>query len=163
MKKNYSKLLMLSLLFSLITPGLHAQESFNATGNNISGTGGSTSYSVGQLVYTTNTATNGSVVQGVQQPYEISVVTGLEEAKGINLSISVYPNPTTYNLTLEVKSFELSNLKFQLYDIQGKLLQDEIITDNRTSIDMSNLVPATYFMKVIQSDQEVKTFKIIKK
>ena len=163
MKKNYSKLLMLSLLFSLITPGLHAQESVNATGNNTSGTGGSTSYSVGQLVYTTNTATNGSVVQGVQQPYEISVVTGLEEAKGINLSISVYPNPTTYNLTLEVKNFELSNLNFQLYDIQGKLLQNEIITDNRTSIDMSNLVPATYFVKVIQSDQEVKTFKIIKK
>ena len=163
MKKNYSKLLMLSLLFSLITSGLHAQESVNATGNNTSGTGGSTSYSVGQLVYTTNTATNGSVVQGVQQPYEISVVTGLEEAKGINLSISVYPNPTTYNLTLEVKNFELSNLNFQLYDIQGKLLQDEIITDNRTGIDMSNLVPATYFVKVIQSDQEVKTFKIIKK
>jgi len=27
---------------------------------------------------------------------------------------------------------------------------------------MSNLVPATYFVKVIQENKEVKTFKVIK-
>jgi hypothetical protein len=32
----------------------------------------------------------------------------------------------------------------------------------QTSIVMSNLVPATYFVKVIESNREVKTFKIIK-
>jgi hypothetical protein len=34
--------------------------------------------------------------------YEISVVTGIDEAKGINLSVTAYPNPTTDYLTLEV-------------------------------------------------------------
>ena len=150
------------LLLGLGLTGLQAQESVNATGGNASGSGGSASYSVGQVVYTTNTGTNGSVAQGVQQPYEISVVTGLEDAKGINLSVSAYPNPTTDYLTLEVKDFELSNLNFQLYDMQGKLLQSEKITSPQTSIVMSNLVPATYFVKVIQDNKEVKTFKIIK-
>ena len=46
--------------------------------------------------------------------------------------------------------------------MQGKLLQNEKITGNETSIVMNNLVPATYFVKVIQSKKEVKTFKIIK-
>jgi hypothetical protein len=150
------------LLLGLGLTGLQAQESVNATGGNASGSGGSASYSVGQVVYTTNTGTNGSVVQGVQQPYEISVVTGLEEAKGIHLSVTAYPNPTTDYLTLEVKDFELSNLNFQLYDMNGKLLQSEKITGNQTSIVMSSLVPATYFVKVIQGNKEVKTFKIIK-
>jgi hypothetical protein len=46
--------------------------------------------------------------------------------------------------------------------MQGKLLQSEKITGNQTSIVMSNLVPATYFVRVIQNSKEVKVFKIIK-
>jgi len=150
----------LTLVFSLST--VSAQTSINATGGNALGSGGSASYSVGQVFYTTNTGTNGSVAQGVQQPYEISVVTAIEEAKGINLSVLAYPNPTTDYLTLEVKEYELSNLHFQLYDMSGKLLQSEKITGNQTSIVMSYLVPANYIVKVIQGNKEVKTFKIIK-
>lgn len=150
------------LLLGLGLTGLQAQESVNATGGNASGSGGSASYSVGQAAYQTHTGTNGSVAQGVQQPYEISVVTAIEEAKGINLSVSAYPNPTTDYLTLEIKKFEYSNLHFQLYDISGKLLQSEKISGNQTIIVMSNLVPATYFVKVVQGNKEVKTFKVIK-
>lgn len=150
------------LLLGLGLTGLQAQESINATGGYASGSGGSASYSVGQVVYSTHTGTSGSLAQGVQQPYEISVLTAIEEAKGINLSVSAYPNPTNDYLTLEVKDFELSNLNFQLYDMNGKLLQSKKITGSQTSIVMINLVPATYFVKVIQGNKEVKTFKIIK-
>ncbi len=150
------------LLLGLGLTGLQAQESINATGSNASGSGGSASYSVGQVVYTTSTGANGTVAQGVQQPFEISEVSGLEEAKGISLSVSAYPNPTTDFLTLEVKDFELSNLHFQLFDMNGKLLQNEKITGNQTSIVMSNLVTATYFVKVVKGNRDVKTFKIIK-
>lgn len=150
------------LLLGLGLTGLQAQESVNATGGNASGSGGSVSYSVGQVVYTTNAGTSGSVAQGVQQPYEISVVTGIEEAKGINLSVTAYPNPTTDFLQLKVENEKLKDLSYQLFDMSGKLLQNEKITSNQTSIVMSNLVPATYFVKVIQGNKEVKSFKIIK-
>ena len=150
------------LLLGLGLTGLQAQESISTTGGNASGSGGSVSYSVGQVVYTTHTGTSGSVAEGVQQPYEISVVTGLEEAQSINLSVTAYPNPTTDYLTLRIDEFEISNLSFQLYDMNGKLLQNEKITGNQTSIVMSNLLPATYFVKVIRGNKEVKTFKIIK-
>jgi len=150
------------LLLGLGLTGLQAQESVNATGGDALGSGGSASYSVGQVVYTTNTGTSGSVAQGVQQPYEISVVTAIEEAKGINLSVTAYPNPTTDYLTLLIDELEISNLSYQLYDMNGKLLQSQKITGNQTSIVMSNLVPATYFLKVTDNQKEVKTFKIIK-
>ena len=150
------------LLLGLGLTGLQAQESVNATGGNASGSGGSISYSVGQVAYQTHTGTNGSVAQGVQQAYEISVITAIEQAKGISLSVTAYPNPTTDYLTLEVKDFEFSTLSFQLYDMNGKLLQSEKITGNQTSILTSNLLPASYFVKVIQGNKEVKTFKIIK-
>lgn len=150
-----------------------SQQTIATNGGNASGSGGSSSYSVGQLVYTTHAGTSGSVAQGVQQPYEISVVTGIEEAIGINLSLTAFPNPTSDFLTLEVKDLTLSTLHFQLYDMSGKLLQSEKITGSQTSIVMSNLVPATYFVKVyavdwdestevVKGSKEIKTFKIIK-
>jgi len=162
---NIGMVTLLTFAFSLSTAT--AQESHNATGGNASGSGGSAGYSIGQVVYTTNTGTNGSVAQGVQQPYEISVVTGIEEAIGINLSVSAYPNPTTDYLTLEIEGDVQTQYIASLYDMNGKLLQSTKITGNQTSIDMSNLVPATYFVKVVVqtqglASQEVKTFKVIK-
>jgi hypothetical protein len=153
------------LLLVLGLTGMQAQEAIPATGGNALGSGGSASYSVGQMVYTTNTGTNGSVAQGVQQPYEILAVTGIEEAKGINLLVTAYPNPTTDYLTLEIDAsttLSFQSMSYQMYDMQGKHLQNDKITGIQTSIVMSNLVPATYYAKVIQGNKEVKTFKIIK-
>src|SRR5574344_2625738 len=148
------------LLLGLGLTGLQAQTSVNATGTNASGSGGTVSYSVGQVVYTNNTGTNGSVAQGVQQAYEIFTV-GIKETE-LNIFLTVFPNPTTDYLTLSIGEFDISNLSYQLYDISGKLLQNEKNIGNQTSISMSNLVPATYFVKVIQGNKEVKVFKITK-
>lgn len=153
---------LLVFLFVLGLTRLQAQEAKIATGGNASGSGGSVSYSIGQMVYTTNTGTNGSVAQGVQQPFEISVVTGLDEVEGISLRCSVYPNPTTDYLVLKVENFDKENLSYQLIDINGKPLENKNITGNETNIIMSDLVPATYFLKVTLNNKEVKTFKIVK-
>jgi hypothetical protein len=164
MTKVRHKRLKLSAVFllGLGLTGLQAQTSVNAAGGNASGSGGSASYSVGQVLYTTNTGTTGSVAQGVQQPYEISVVTGLEQAKGINLSVMAYPNPTTNYLQLKVESEKLKDMSFQLYDMNGKLLQTNKLTGIETQIDMSNYVPTTYFVRVIAESKSIKEFKIIK-
>src|SRR5690606_24040659 len=140
-------------LLALGHAGLQAQESINGTGGSALGNGGSVSYSVGQVVYTANTNTSGSsVTQGVQQPYEISIVTGIE-TPDMNLLVLAYPNPATDYLILEMQDFEFSNLNFQLYDVIGKILQNQRITDNQTRIVMSNLMSGMYFLKVFQNNK----------
>jgi len=151
------------LLFLFGTAGLQAQESVNTSGGDTSGSGGSVSYSIGQMVYQTHTGTNGSVAEGVQQAYEISVLTGIDVAKQIKLLVSAYPNPTTDYLTLSISEFDISNLSYLMFDMNGKLIQNEKISGSQTSIFMGNLVPASYLVRVIQKNEEVKTFKIIKK
>ena len=150
------------ILFSLALTGLNAQEAIPAAGDNASGSGGSSSFTIGQLVYSTNSGSTASVAEGVQQPYEISTITAIEVADGINLFIEAYPNPASDYLTLRIDEYDISNLSFQLFDINGRLLQNDKITNRVTRIIMSNLVPATYFVKIIQSNIEIKTFKIIK-
>jgi len=151
------------IMFGLVlTIYVQAQEAIPAAGGDASGSGGSVSYTIGQLLFTTNTGTNGSVTEGVQQPYEISVVVGIEQAKDINLICKAYPNPTTDLLILEVDVAAADNFFFQLYDIMGKLLVSKEIIDIKTTISMANLSPATYFLKVTDHQRVVKTFKIIK-
>lgn len=152
------------LLFIGLT-ALKAQEAIPASGGNASGSGGTVSFTVGQVVYTTNTGPNGSEAQGVQQPYEISVVTGLETAYGITLQCSAYPNPTNDLLTLKIEASTSSSFKsmnYQFFDMNGKPLEYRKITDEVTLITMSNLPMATYYLKISENNFVVKTFKIIK-
>ncbi|HNW90642.1 MAG TPA: T9SS type A sorting domain-containing protein [Bacteroidales bacterium] len=139
-----------------------AQQSVNASGGNASGTGGSVSYSVGQIVYTTNTGTNGSVAQGVQQPYEISVITAIEQAKDIDLVCIAYPNPTAGLFTLKVINYKSEKLAYQLYDIGGKILENIEITSIETVISLVGYTSAVYFLKLTDNNKEIKVFKIIK-
>ena len=148
------------LVMVLASFGLQAQVSMNAAGGNATGDGGSVSFSVGQTAFSANVGSNGSVTQGVQQPYEISVLSLAEQAE--NISLSVYPNPSTDYLYLTT-SDEISGLSYQLFDMNGRLLKSEKITENQTNIDMQGLVSATYFVTVNQGNKTVKSFKIIKK
>ncbi|NQT76401.1 MAG: T9SS type A sorting domain-containing protein [Bacteroidetes bacterium] len=149
------------LLFGLA--GLQAQEAILASGGDASGSGGSICYSVGQLAYTTHTGTNGySVAEGVQQPYEIQTPTGLEEAPGIQLECLAYPNPAKDHLTLKIDNYDNENLSYQLYDLQGNLLQNKKLTGFETTILIGKLIPASYFLKITDNQKEIKIFKIIK-
>jgi len=160
--KNTIKILCSLLITGMISSGLQAQESVNATGGDASGSGGSASYSVGQVVYTTNTGTNGSVAQGVQQPYEISVVTQVEEAAEIQLSMLVYPNPTTETVVLNIGTMSTENMHLSMFDVNGKLLHFQEVINSETIIDMKSYSRGVYFLKVNFQNREVKTFKIIK-
>jgi len=152
------------LVIALVLSGmlLIAQEAILTTGGDASGSGGSASYSVGQVMYNTHFGTNGSVAQGVQQPYEISIITGLEETDDINLTYTVFPNPTNDILKLEVEKYDNHNLSYQLYTMNGELMVSKKLTGNITSISMADFVRATYFLTITDKQKRIKTFKIIK-
>jgi len=161
--KSYWLPAMSGVFLLLFTIDILSQETVATSGGNATGSGGTASFTVGQVVYTTNSGATGSVAQGVQQPYEIFLVTGLEEAAGISLEMEVYPNPASGFLKLVIKEYKLENLACQLYDSNGSLIQGVEIVNSETVIQTGNLVPAIYYLKVTDSHNELKTFKIIKK
>ena len=158
---NYKKLKISAVFLLLGLGGLYAQEAVTATGGEASGSGGTVSYSVGQVVYSTTAGTNGSVAPGVQQPYEIAIITGIEVTE-INLELSAYPNPTTDFLNIKIGNYDHEKLWYQLYDMQGKLLENRKIVKSGATIKMESLPASTYFLKVTGKQKSVKTFKIIK-
>ncbi|MGM0474270.1 MAG: T9SS type A sorting domain-containing protein [Bacteroidota bacterium] len=170
------KMFSLSAFFLLgfFLTGVKAQEALSAGGGNASGSGGSVSYTVGQVACTFYTTVSGSVSQGVQQPYEIYVEAGTGQGDGVNLICASYPNPVTDILILEIGDYQSQQLVYRLYDTNGNLLKNREIRGNVTTISMESLAMGTYFLKVVQtkyglpqsgqqsSSYGVKTFKIIK-
>lgn len=161
MRYKKVRIIAILLLFFGLTE-LLAQEAILTAGGNYTGSGGSLCYSVGQVVYTLNTGSNGSVAQGVQQPFEISVVTGIEEARSITLQYLAYPNPTTDFIILKLGNYETENLTYQLYDVSGRLLESKKLKGKETSISMVGFVASTYIIKLVQDNSDIKSFKIIK-
>ena len=161
MKKIFFKFFLVTIL-GFGTLGIQAQEAVVAAGTTATGSGGTVSYSIGQVNYTTNTGTSGTVAQGVQQPFEISVVTGINRAKGIVLNCKVYPNPTTDFLYLKVDNYNFSKLSINVYDISGRLLRSRKIDSSITLLDLQNLEHSSYFVKVMKGNREVKTFHVVK-
>lgn len=144
----------------MISFGQTVHEVISASGGDATGSGGSVAYSVGQIVYTTNTGATGSVAQGVEQAFEISSV-GLVETD-LSISLQIYPNPTSDFLTLKVQDYNNENLSYELFDEQGKLLSKKKVITQETQVAMSSFPRAIYFMNVLQENKKVQTFKIIK-
>lgn len=153
-------LLLLACCFYFFS--IKAQNTIPATGGNAAGSGGSVSFTTGQVVYTVLTGSSGALSQGVQQPYEISVPTALEEASDISLIFSVYPNPAADYLILKTGEYEKGNLSYWLYNVGGTLIGTKNVLSSETFINMNGQTAGIYFLKITSGNKEIKTFKIIK-
>lgn len=158
--KTNTLILFLAFLLSFSANAQTVHQVLSATGGDATGTGGSVAYSVGQIVYTTHTGTTGSVAQGVEQAYEIYSV-GIKETT-LNISLSVFPNPTSDFLTLKVEDYNNEALNYTLLDEQGRLVFNEQITTQDTQVAMSTLARGAYFINIGQTNKKIQTFKIIK-
>jgi len=138
-----------------------AQESVNAAGGDVTGSGGSIAYSLGQVIYTTNANTSGTISQGVQQAYEIYSL-GISETK-MNFSFSIFPNPTVDYLTLQITGYKNEILYCKIFDMQGKVLITEHVSGELTKINTAKLPASSYIIGITnQENKQLQSYKIIK-
>ena len=117
---------------------VNSQTSISSSGATITGSGGISSYTIGQLVYTTNNQNNGSIVQGVQQAFEFQVLNN-SEILFENLTLLTFPNPTSDNLVLSLSDTFKAKLEYTLFDMQGKQIMTGQISNTKTTIERTVL------------------------
>jgi hypothetical protein len=154
------KIILTGILFLMMNM-LSAQDIVSVSGGEASGIGGSFSYTVGQVFYSTIIASTGSVSQGLQQSIELFTLSN-SELTSLTLKAVTYPNPTSDYLVLAISDGNITNLTYVLYDINGRALAQGKCIQSNTQIDMQSLAIGTYVLKVNKNSQEIKTFKIIK-
>jgi hypothetical protein len=145
----------------LITQFAQAQEVIPVSGGAAVGSGGSANYTVGQVFYTTHTTTAGSVSHGVQQPFEFQTLSN-PALTTVNLTAVTYPNPTKDFIILKITDRALNNLRYTLFDVNGKAIVSSSITESSTQVQLKYLAIGAYILKVSQKNKALKTFKILK-
>lgn len=73
--------------------------------------------------------------------------------------VTIYPNPS--NGVLNISSNK-ELCRCQLFDLQGNLLINNILSDNFSSIDINNLISGIYILKLQLSDSLFQYYKVIK-
>jgi Secretion system C-terminal sorting domain len=153
------------LLLTVVATGVAmsslSQSACLSAGGDASGAGGSISFSIGQVDYVAVNGANGSVFQGVQQPFELFDIIGVAEV-GATSTMSVFPNPATTSVQVMVNG-DLGNTYLDLYDAVGKLISTTRITSLQTNLDLQDMANGIYFMKLRKSSgEELESIKLIK-
>ena len=155
------KIFIVISLFFYALQFSYAQETNPASGGEAAGSGGTVSYTVGQLVYTNPTIASGSLHQGIQQSFEFVTLSN-PELTAVTLKAVTYPNPTTESITLALKDADLTGLSYVMYDLLGRLVTKGMVATSETKIAMKSLPIGVYILRIQQNNKELKTFKIIK-
>lgn len=163
MKKNYPYI-MITLILSICTMAVNSQETFSAIGGEATGNGGNVSYAIGQICFSNPVGINGfSCIEGVEQPYEISLLETSNTIASDEIDLSFYPNPVNQKLTIQYPNFKNIPLHGKLVSLQGKTLILFELCNKVTDLSMSQLPASIYILVIGSKNQTIKTYKIIKK
>ena len=102
------------------------------------------------------------MLEGVQLPFEIFEMTGIEEGMGITLACIIYPNPAQADVNLKIEDLKGRSMTCELLTMNGILLKSIKIEDEETTIPMKDLAKATYLLTVKENNTTLKIFRIIK-
>lgn len=143
-----------------------AQSTFGVAGGDASGESGSLSYTVGQVAVMTtySKVTNASRVaanlrEGVQQTYTVEELR-IDGVTALDFDISVYPNPTADNVTVSFGN-TVTDVSYELYSIDGRLLQKGRVAGAEQSIDMQQYAAGSYVLRVMAGKAQ-NNYKIVK-
>ena len=82
--------------------------------------------------------------------------------------VSIFPNPTSGQLTLEYSRLNSDNVEMNVYDLSGNLLMKKPIirgVNQRIEIDISGFESGIYFINFTDMEllENIATLKVIKK
>lgn len=154
------------IVFSLLsTLAVTAQEVVSTLGDSYSNASANIDFTIGEVVIDTGTDGINDLTQGFHQTNWNFV--GLED-HAPNYEATIFPNPTSEVLNIRTSTFE--NVTYTLYDAQGKLILQDILSAEQTPILVSQLAPGSYSLELIFEDEndgslslsKRKTFKLVK-
>ena len=140
--------------------GVFAQNATVSAGGTATGSGGTLTYTVGQIADQKMEGNGQYIIEGVQQPYEIQTV-GMDNYPNISLNAMVYPNPTVGNVSLKITGMDVVG-EVKVFDVNGKYLFSKEIEGEITDISLSSLAQGTYFVNVYDKQRMLKSFKMVK-
>ena len=151
-------LIPLSLI--IICSAISAQEAVVSGSGYHENSSGSISWTLGEVITETFRSDDVILTQGFQQPS--ITVTSVEEFANLDFNITAFPNPAREYINIKLDTDNFDNVWYELYDIKGLVIEHKKIDNELVHISLHDKEPAIYFLRVIEGNKVLKTFKVIK-
>lgn len=139
-----------------LQPGL-----LSASGGSGTAGTGSLQWSVGELVVQTFSGGGQQLTQGFHQ--NGMALTPVFEVGQWSVSIDVFPNPSTEQITIQRKGKDLPEQRFALFNLLGQSQLSGWLRDELTTIYLNTLPAQIYFLQIFgDAGQQLAVFKIQK-
>jgi hypothetical protein len=158
-KNLIKKSIILLVVFVSFGFNSFGQNALSATGGHFKSTGGSTSFTVGQVAYVLKKGTGSYLNEGVQQVYT-KKTTPIEELVYLK-EVQLYPNPTQETFNLIISTNEVVQVRYTIMDYLGKEIRNGNILSEKSEISLRDLPAGNYFIS-LKSKKENRIFKIVK-
>ena len=146
------------MLFSFFASlAVSAQEVVSTQGESYSNASANIDFTIGEVIIDTGTDGTNDLTQGFHQSNWNFL--GVEDFAP-NYEATIFPNPTEDVLNIRTSTFE--NVTYTLYDAQGRLVMQDILSAEQTPIQVSQLAPGSYLLTLNNETQNLKTFQLIK-
>ena len=100
---------------------------------------------------------------GVIFKYE-NLITGIPQIANLDTQISVFPNPSTGKITIDLNgTSDLQNTFVSIYDIQGKIIFQQPLTQDKSEINMNQFSTGIYVVKIFDDNTAFSVRKIVVK
>ena len=145
-----------SIYAQSVAPAVNASSGGYYTGNDAT-----LSWTIGEGVVETFTGLNSILTQGFQQPKY--TITSIEKAANLDYKISVYPNPTSDLIKVEIESLDNFYFRVELIDLQGKRLHQQNMSGQNNTLDLQQYATGIYILKVFMNVNEfLQSYRISK-
>ena len=115
---------------------------------------------VGEALVGFRTGSGGSLSMGAQPGSTIRV--GTNEIKPFE-GVTVFPNPVSDFLTIDLKNTSILEGIFTIYDVEGRKLNSGKVISGSNIIDLSNLIKGSYICSISDANNtRISSFNIIK-
>lgn len=78
-------------------------------------------------------------------------------------NVVIYPNPAYDEININLENSDSIDSKMNIYAIDGKLVQNNTLSSQSNTVNISNLNSGYYIIKIINNNGTVSTHKLIKK
>lgn len=146
-----------ALFFAIASLHVSGQEVVSTQGDAYTNGSGSLAFTIGEVVINTGTDGTNDLTQGFHQTNWSFLSVEHHDA---NYEATIFPNPTSETLNIKASSFE--NVSYTLYDAQGRLVLQDKLSSELTTIEVSHLETGNYSIVLNNDAEHLKTFKLIK-
>ncbi len=149
---EHSKRRLLVCFFLFLSIDAISQECISSSGETLTSTFGSISYTIGQISNENNVSSTFQIQEGVQQVFNQNNSVKIDEGQ-LDIGVIIYPNPCSDFLQIDFNEKSNSKYRYEIFNTEGRLMISGELNSKSTKLETRLFPSASYLLRLKGDDK----------